>query len=75
MSQTMSLKDAAALLGVKAYKIEYRLAHGLVAEPTMRVAGRRVFTSEDVQRLAKHFGKTMPSAETAAEPAAEVVGV
>ena len=29
--EQMSLKDVAALLGVKAYRVEYLLCHGLVA--------------------------------------------
>ena len=68
-----SLKDVAALLRLPAYKIEYRLAHGLVPEPALRVAGRRVFMPEDVQRLAEHFGVKLSGAEATAEPA--VVGV
>jgi len=75
MNQTMGLKDVAALLGVKAYRIEYLLAHGLVPEPSLRISGRRVFMPEDVKRLAVHFGVTLPSAETAAEPVAEPIGV
>lgn len=71
MNQTMSLKDVARVLGVKAYRIEYLLAHGIVAEPAMRVSGRRVFTPEDVQRLATHFGVTLP----AEKPVAEAAGV
>lgn len=74
MSTSLSLKDVAALLRVPAYRIEYRLAHGLVPEPALRVAGRRVFMPEDVQRLAEHFGVMLPAAETA-EPTAEAAGV
>ncbi len=44
-------------------------------EPRLQVAGRRVFTSEDLQRLAKYFGVTLPSAEAAAESKVETVGV
>ena len=46
--EQMSLKDVAALLGVKAYRIEYLLCHGLVPEPKLRISGRRVFGPEDV---------------------------
>ena len=42
--EQMSLKDIAALLDVKAYRVEYLLAHGLVPEPKLRISGRRVFT-------------------------------
>ncbi len=39
--EQMSLKDVSALLGVKAYRVEYLLAHGLVPEPQLRISGRR----------------------------------
>ena len=74
MKSTMSLKDVARMLGVKAYRIEYLLAHQIVQEPALRVSGRRVFGPEDVQRLATHFGVTLPTA-AAAEPVAEAAGV
>jgi hypothetical protein len=38
------------------------------------MGGRRVFTPDDVQRLAKHFGVKLPETEVA-EPAAEVADV
>ncbi len=70
MSNSMSLKDVARLLGVKAYRIEYLLSHEIIAEPAQRVSGRRVFMPEDVQRLAAHFGVKLPGADATAEPAA-----
>jgi DNA-binding transcriptional MerR regulator len=59
----MSLKDVAAALNVKAYRVEYLLAHGLVPEPKLRISGRRVFTTRDLETLRKHF-----SSKAAAEP-------
>ena len=73
--EQMSLKDVSALLGVKAYRVEYLLAHGLAPEPKLRISGRRVFSSEDVANLRAHFTPKMPAAEAAAEPVAEPVGV
>jgi len=70
MEQTMSLKDVSRLLNVKAYRIEYLLAHEIVPEPALRISGRRVFTPDDVRRLAEHFKITLPETE----PAAEVAG-
>ena len=66
----MSLKDVAALLGVKAYRVEYLLAHGLVPEPKLRISGRRVFGPEDLANLKAHFGSKTPGAKATAEPAA-----
>ena len=59
--EQMSLKDVAALLGVKAYRVEYLLAHGLVPEPKLRVSGRRVFTASDLETLRKHFSSKTPA--------------
>ncbi len=69
----MSLKDVAHALGVKAYRVEYLLAHGLVPEPQLRVSGRRVFSQSDLETLRKHFSSKTPATEE--EPAAEAAGV
>ena len=66
MEQTMSLKDVARLLGVKAYRVQYVFIHGVVPEPKLRISGRRVFQPADVRRLAAHFGVEL-TAEHAAE--------
>jgi DNA-binding transcriptional MerR regulator len=71
--EQMSLKDIAALLNVKAYRIEYLLAHGLVAEPQLRISGRRVFSASDLDALRKHFSSKTPA--TATEPKEETAGV
>ena len=62
----MSLKDISALLGVKAYRVEYLLTYGLVPEPKLRISGRRVFGVEDLANLRAHFGR-----KTGAEPPVE----
>ena len=61
MGQRMSLRDVAALLGCKAYRIEYLLCHGLVPEPKLRISGRRVFGPEDLANLRAHFGNRKPA--------------
>ncbi len=68
MSNSMSLKDVAQILGVKAYRIEYLLAHGLVPEPALRVSGRRIFDADDLANLKAHFASKLPGAEATAEP-------
>jgi hypothetical protein len=75
MGQTMSMQDCARQLQIQSYRIQYAYAHGRVPEPRLRIAGRRVFTPDDLEQLAKHFGVTLPAAEAAAEPAAETAGV
>jgi DNA-binding transcriptional MerR regulator len=78
MNHTMSLQDCARMLNVQSYKIQYAYAHRRVPEPQLRIAGRRLFTPDDVRRLAKHFGVNLPESEATepmAEPTAEVAGV
>ena len=50
------LRDVAKMLKIKPYRITYALTTGLVEEPKLRVANKRIFHQEDVERLATHFG-------------------
>jgi hypothetical protein len=47
--------DVARILGRKPHQIVYTLTTRQVPEPTRRVANERVFSVEDVERLARHF--------------------
>ena len=67
MPQTMSMQDCARLLQIQSYRIQYAYAHNRVPEP-QRIGGRRMFTPEDLQKLAMHFGVTLPAAKAGAEP-------
>jgi DNA-binding transcriptional MerR regulator len=58
MKEHFLLKDVAKRLGIKPYRITYVLAVGLVEEPELRIANKRIFDEEDIERLAKHFGIT-----------------
>ena len=73
MNHNMSLRQVSDLLNVRMHRIEYCLSNQIIAEPKLRIAGKRVFTPADVRRLAKHFGVTLPT--EAPEPMAETVGV
>jgi hypothetical protein len=53
--QHFLLRDVARLLKVKPYQVAYALSVGLVKEPELRIANKRVFLPEDVDRLAAHF--------------------
>jgi DNA-binding transcriptional MerR regulator len=59
--EQMSLKDVAARLGVKAYRVEYLLCHGLVAEPKLRISGRRVFTASDLEAIRQRLNSKKPA--------------
>ena len=54
--ELLLLSDVSKMLGIKPYRITYALDTGLVDQPRLRVARTRVFSNEDVQRLAQHFG-------------------
>ena len=69
MEQQMSLRDVAALLNCKAYRIEYLLCHGLVPEPRLRISGRRVFGPEDVANIKARLASKSPKAEKPKETA------
>ncbi|KKL03796.1 hypothetical protein LCGC14_2622540 [marine sediment metagenome] len=57
MEQTnLLLADVAKLLRRKPYQITYALSVGLIPEPKLRIANKRVFQHVDIQRMARHFG-------------------
>ncbi len=59
MQQIYSIGQVAKLLNVQAYKIEYAHTSNALAEPAFRFLGKRVYTDDDVRRVAKHFGLTL----------------
>jgi len=68
MNHNMSLREVSDLLNVRMHRIEYCLSNQIIAEPKLRIAGKRVFAPADVRRLAAHFGVKLPPAEVVAEP-------
>ncbi|MBB03194.1 MAG: hypothetical protein CMJ47_11145 [Planctomyces sp.] len=56
MKQLLGLGDVSSVIGVARHRIEYAIANGSIPEPEQRLANKRVFTTEDVQRVAEHFG-------------------
>lgn len=63
MSQNnLLLHDVAQLLGVKPYRINYALMAGLIPEPKLRIANKRIFQRRDVAKVAKHFGVELVTA-------------
>ena len=53
--QLLSLKDVASRLNTQPYRIVYLLTTGKVPEPN-RVGGKRVFNTNDLNRIAKELG-------------------
>ncbi len=56
MERCYSLKDVAKSLNVRSHRVAYALSSGAVPEPVQRLGNKRVFTADDVKRLAEHFG-------------------
>ena len=69
MEQFFALGDVVRLLRVQGYQISYAISTGALPEATCRIANKRCFTAEDVQRIAQHFGVeiTAPLVEGDAE--------
>jgi hypothetical protein len=55
MDRLYSFGEVARLLHRKPYHVTHALTTGKVREPERRIGNRRLFNSEDVLRLAKHF--------------------
>jgi len=55
MTQFYTISDAARLLGVQEYRLQYAHRTGKVPSPEI-VAGRRLYTWQDIEQLAQHFG-------------------
>jgi DNA-binding transcriptional MerR regulator len=66
-----SIKDVSKLLGIRQHRIDHAIASGLVREPRIRVANRRVFQKEDLITLAKHFGVKLNAGQAVAAEVAE----
>lgn len=49
------LKDVARQLRVKPYRVVYALTTGLVPEPALRIANKRIYQEDDIARLREYF--------------------
>lgn len=56
MEQLFSTGQVARIIGVPPYKIGYAHANSRLAEPAQRVMNKRLYTPDDVRRVAVHFG-------------------
>lgn len=53
--ELFSLGDVARLLGTQPYRIVYLLNVGAVPEPRLRVAGKRLWTHEEIVPIAERL--------------------
>ena len=51
------LKDVARQLKVKPYRVVYALTTGLVPEPELRIANKRIYQEDDITRLREYFAQ------------------
>ncbi len=56
MKHIFSTGEVARRLGLQVYRIGYAHSTGQLAEPAFRFLDKRVYTEEDVRRVAGHFG-------------------
>lgn len=54
--QLLGLSDLSNIIRVAKHRIEYAISNGAIPEPELRIANKRVFTTEDTQRIADYFG-------------------
>jgi hypothetical protein len=55
MHQHYLLGEVSRVLGRKPHQIVHLLTTQKIPEPEQRIANKRLFTTEDVERLARHF--------------------
>ncbi len=62
MIELLSIRDCAKRLGVAPHRISYAHETGKLADTQYRVAGKRIYTADDIRRVADYFGvKTTPN--------------
>ena len=49
------LREVAMILNIAPHRVNYALVSGAVPEPAIRLGNRRIFQTEDIERLQKHF--------------------
>ena len=58
MTELYSIRDVGRRLGIAPHKIAYAHTQERLPEPQFRVAGKRIYTVADVQRVAAYFAET-----------------
>jgi hypothetical protein len=56
MEKHFLLGEVAKVVARKPHQIVHLLTTGKIPEPEQRIANKRLFSAEDVERLARHFG-------------------
>lgn len=61
--QLFLISDVSRMLGVPTHRVAYQFMTRKLAEPALRLGNRRVFTLNDVQKVAKALGRTIGDTE------------
>lgn len=73
MDQLFSTGQVARLIGVPSYRIEYAHTHNKLDEPVQRVMNKRLYSLDDLRRVAQHFGIELDESLIAVNGGKEVV--
>ena len=49
------LSEVAKIAGVKSHVVVYAISAGNIPEPCLRIAGKRIFSTKDVEAIKKYF--------------------
>jgi DNA-binding transcriptional MerR regulator len=62
------LGEVARLLKIKPYRISYAISMGLIPDAKLRISNKRVFTFEEIEKMAVHFGIELKKKPVRAKP-------
>ena len=62
------LGEVARLLKIKPYRIAYAISVDLIPDAGMRISNKRVFTWDEIEKLAQHFGVELKKKPARAKP-------
>ena len=57
VERLFSIRDCGKAVGVAPHKIAYAHVQGFLAEPRFWVGGHRVYTQDDLDRVARYFAE------------------
>jgi hypothetical protein len=69
MREHYLLGEVSRALGRKPHVVTHLLTSGKIPEPQVRIANKRLFTVEDIERLARHFRVALDWSAVNAAPA------
>lgn len=67
MTQLLSTKQCCHYLAIPEHRLVYAYRTGKLPEPSFMIGGTRVFTKDDVRRVADYFGVDLRQLDTQGE--------